>query len=132
MKPNKFSSSKKEVRSSELQSKMERIALAIADQLIDGKQELRGAVDLEESQAVLKTLTSYFATVNRVDMPAQVGGAFDAYRQKIESSRGAGDSGDDNASSPAANVVKLGNLANRASAIPADDGDEGSESEEAE
>jgi len=86
----KFSSGKAKANSSELQEKLERIALAIADETIDGTKTLKGVEDLDGAQAVLKTLTNYFATVNKVDIPEGKGSAFDGYRKKVEDGGGDG------------------------------------------
>lgn len=100
----KFTSDSKKIKSGELLEKMDIIALALADQVISGTSTLKIA-DLEEGQSLLKTLTNYFATVNKVEgVEPPKENAFDGYRKKATGDSGANDAGAGSNSIPAATI----------------------------
>jgi hypothetical protein len=77
----KFSTPASAKKSSDLSVKMDTIAQAIADEMITGMSTLRMQGHISEKTKVLESLTKYLAISNKVEPPAENGGAFDAYRQ---------------------------------------------------
>ena len=128
-KPPKFGNNNAtQAKLSELGPKLEVIACGIADELITGTESLKGQLNITDKCSVLKTLTAYYGMVNKVEVPEELGGAFDKYRKGISAQNtGGGGSSDGNSGDAAGafdpNVIPISRAAggNRAARRDAED-----------
>lgn len=107
-----------------LQGKLDIIAQAIADEMIDGESPLKIQMHINDKTKVLDSLTKYYAVSVKVDpVENDIGGAFNGYRKSTTDGSGTGSPA--NASGDRFNsdgtVIKL-STARRAPAPP--DGDD--------
>lgn len=91
MKPPKFGTkANAQSKMSDLGPKLDVIACGIADELISGETTLRGELPIQDKCNILKTLSAYYSMVNKVEVPEELGGAFDKYRKGVAAADSAG------------------------------------------
>ena len=111
----KFQKAPSEKSPNALQGKLDIIAQAIADEMIDGESKLRIQMHINDKTKVLDSLTKYYAVSTKVDpVENDIGGAFNGYR-KTTTDGGTGSPGDAGGErfNPDGTVIRL-NTARRA------------------
>ena len=82
-------------KSSGLQLKLETIAVAIADEMIDGTSNLRIQMHINDKTKVLDSLTKYYAVSTKTDpVENNIGDAFNGYRKSTTDGVGTGSATD--------------------------------------
>lgn len=75
-----------------LGAKLELIALQLAEEILDNSRSTANGdgFSFDEKLGALKTLTTYYATVSKVDPPEDEGNGFAQFRGKVASANSSG------------------------------------------
>jgi hypothetical protein len=103
----KFQKTASEKTHNALQGKLDIIAQAIADEMIDGRSDLKIQMHINDKTKVLDSLTKYYSVSVKVDpVENNIGEAFNGYRKTTTDASGTGSTGGDRFN-PDGTVVRL-------------------------